>query len=125
MAADDFALTPTWVYPEEPEFHTIVTQTEGFKKDYQSVSSNAVTKFRLAFIGLSDANTKTLRDHYNARYGGYDEFSWLNANIPTYIKSLLGLTSEDLTGRWVQGSFRITPKATVYDAEITFERTVS
>lgn len=122
MAADDFALTPTWVYPEEPEYHNVITQSESQKKDYQNVSTTSIEKFKLKFEGMSDANFKTLYDHQKGRYGGYDLFAWLNANIPAYIKTLLGITSENLSGRWIFGTFKFTPKAHSWDAEIIFEK---
>lgn len=121
----DFTLVPTWVHPEEPEFHNIETQSESMKKEYYNLSTSAVEKFRLVFEGLSDANFKTLRDHYMGRYGGFDSFLWKNSAIPEDIKTLLGLTTNDLTGRWVTGSFKHTPKPHSWEAEITFEREVS
>ena len=122
MAADDFALTPTWVYPEEPEYHNVITQAESQKKDYQNVSTTSIEKFKLKFEGMSDANFKIFYDHQKGRYGGYDLFAWLNANIPAYIKTLLGITSENLSGRWISGTFKFTPKAHSWDAEIIFEK---
>jgi hypothetical protein len=125
MAADDFQLLPTWVYPEEPEYHNVETPSESMKKEYMNISSNAVERYKLVFEGLSDANMKTLRDHYSGRYGGYDSFAWKNAYIPGYLLTLLGLTTEDLTGRWVQGSFKYDPQPHSWDAEIVFEKAVS
>jgi hypothetical protein len=118
----DFTLTPTWAYPEEPEFHNVITQSESMKKDYQNISTTAVQRFILEFTGLSDANFKTLYDHYNGGYGSYDLFNWLNANIPGYLKTLLGITSENLSGRWVDGSFSFKLKSHSWDAKIKFEK---
>ena len=124
MAADDFTLLPTWVYPDVPEYHNIETQSESMKKEYYNLSSTPVERFRLKFEGMSDANFKILFDHYKGRYGGYDEFAWLNAYIPAYIKTLLGITTEDLTGRWVNGSLKFDPKPKSWDAEVVFEKEV-
>jgi len=125
MAADDFTLMPTWVDPLEPEYNTVITPTESMKKEYMSVSANATEKFKLKFEGLSDANFKTLFDHYKGRYAGYDAFAWKNAAIPAYILTLLGLTTEDLTGRWVEKSFQFSPQAHSWTAEVIFEKQVS
>jgi len=122
VAADDFTLKPTWVFPSEPEFYNVVTPSESMKKEYLNISATPVEKFRLKFDGLSDANFEILRDHYKGRYGGFDNFAWKNAAIPSYILSLLGLTTEDIDGRWIQGTFNATPKANSWDAEITFEK---
>ena len=125
MAADDFSLMPTWVYPEEPEYHNIITPSESMKKEYLNLSVTPIEKFRLVFEGLSDANFKVIRDHVKGRYGGYDSFAWLNAYIPAYVLAFLGLTTENLTGRWVDGSFKATPKANYFDVEITFEKAIT
>ena len=121
MAASDFTLIPTWVQPLEPIFNTLITQSETMKKEYQNISATSVKKYELKFEGLSDANFKVLFDHYNARYAGYASFVWKNAYIPGYLKTLLAITTGDITGRWVFGSFKYTLRATAWDAEITLE----
>jgi len=121
MAADDFTLLPTWVKPPQPpKYVNIITKTETGKKDYTNLSSDPEEIYTLEFQGLSDANTKIVRDHYKARYGGYDDFAWKNAYIPDYIIALLGLTTNDLTGRWVDNSLKITPNSKYYDVTIQF-----
>lgn len=125
MAADDFTLMPTWVDPLEPEYNNVITPTESMKKEYMNISANATEKFKLRYEGLSDANFKTLFDHYKGRYGGYDVFAWKNAAIPAYILTLLGLTTEDLTGRWVEKTFQFSPEPHSWTAEVVFEKQVS
>jgi len=121
----DFTLMPTWVDPLEPEYNTIITQTESMKKEYLNLSANATEKFKLRYEGLSDANFKTLFDHYKGEYGGYAAFAWKNAYIPSYIKTLLGITTGDLTGRWVEKSFNFSPEPHSWTAEVVFEKQVS
>ena len=125
MAADDFTLTPTWVIPENPEYHNMISKSDSMKKEYFNISSTPTEKFKLKWDGLSDADFKTLYDHVKGRYGGYDLFAWLNANIPSYLLTLLGLTSENLSGRWVDGTFKFNPKAKFWTAEIIFEKDVT
>ncbi len=122
MAADDFTLLPTWVYPLEPEYHNVITPSESMKKEYLNRSATAIEKFRLVYEGLSDANFEVLRDHQMGRYGGYDNFAWLSAAIPAYIIALLDLGGGDLDGRWVKGTFKATPKSNSWNAEIIFEK---
>jgi len=121
----DFQLMPTWVDPLEPEYHNVITPTESMKKEYMNISTNATEKFKLKFEGLSDANFKILFDHYKGQYSGYAVFDWKNAYIPGYLKTLLGITSGDLTGRWVEKSFKFSPKAHSWTAEVVFEKQVS
>ena len=118
----NFELIPTWVTPEAPEYHNVITESESMKKDYQNLSTTPVEVFVLEFTGLSDANFKILYDHYYSEYGGYAEFNWLNAKIPGYLKVLLGITDGNLTGRWVKDSFSFTLKPHSWDAKIKFER---
>jgi len=125
MAAGDFGLTPTWVHPEEPEFNVVVTQSDNLKKDRQTISTNAVNKYRMIFTGLSDTDYKTLYDHYVARKGSFSSFTWLNTNIPAYLKTLLGITSGTLTIRWVDGTFKSTPRPRSWDAEIVAEQEIT
>lgn len=120
----DFALTPTWVFPERPEYHNVITQSESMKKEFFNISSTPTEKFQLKFEGMSDANFKILYDHQKGQYGGYALFNWLNANIPAYIKTLLGLTTENLSGRWVDDTFNFNPKSHSFDAEIIFEKDI-
>jgi len=124
MADDDFTLSPTWVDVLEPEYANVITETDTMKKDYQNLSTTPLEQFVLRFEGLSDANAEVLYEHYKGRYGGYDAFAWLNANIPAYIIDILDLGSSNLSGRWVPGSLKLTPKARSWNAEITFEKQI-
>lgn len=115
MAADDFSLVPTWVIPEPPEFHNVITPSKSFKKEYINVSATPIERYKLIFTGLSDANYGTLRSHVKARYGGYDVFAWIS--VPSYIES-----GANMTGRWVDGTLDAQPRANGWDVEIIFEK---
>ena len=125
MAADDFEIMPTWVYPEEPIYPNVITESENYKKDYQNLDTTPLERFKLVFEGLTDAQAETIYEHYKGRYGGYDSFAWKNSYIPSYIIDLLDLSTSDLTGRWIEGSFNIKPRAKSYDIEIVFEKAVT
>lgn len=124
MAADDLQIKPTWVIPEEPKYANIITESENFKKDYQNLSSTPIERFKLIFEGMSDADAETLYEHYKGRYGGYDEFTWKASYIPSYINGYCDLGGGDLTGRWVDGSFKNTPKSHSWDIELVFEKSI-
>jgi len=121
MGASDFSVMPTWVYDMEPEFNVIVSDTENLKKDRQVVSADAVYKYKLVFKGIADSAYKTIRDHFVARKGGYESFLWKNAYIPTYLKTLLGITTTDITCRWVEGTLSSTPAERSWDVDIEIE----
>ena len=121
----DFTYMPTWVDVLEPKYPNIITQSENYKKDYQNLDPDPLERFRLKFLGLSDADAKSIYDHYKGEKGGYSSFAWKNAYIPDYIISHLALGTNDLTGHWVEGSFRQTPNAYSWDIEIEFEKAVT
>ena len=114
MASAFTAVTPTWVYPLEPKYHTVVTQSESMKKRFYSVSGSSIAQFRLVFSGLTDGPHTTLKNHFNECKGGYDSFTW--GTVPTYIDS-----GNDKTGRWVEGSFKEEVFAKHWECEIVFE----
>jgi len=124
MAADDFTITPTWVDVLAPLYPNIITVSENYKKDYQNLSGVPVEKFRLRFNGLSDANAETLYEHYKGRYGGYDDFAWKAANIPSYINDYCDLGGTDLTGRWIDKSWKDAIQSRAHNVEIIFERSI-
>ncbi len=117
-AGATFGVSPTWVIPEEPEFHLIETQAESMKKDFNLMSgSSSVDIYRLQFTGLSDTDYNGgsgVHDHFIGQNGGYSSFRW--ASVPSYINS-----GSDVTGRWVAGTFNPTPKASSWDVEVSFE----
>lgn len=113
----DFTSVPTWVEPESPEYHTLVTEAESMKKRFQSLSASPVEKFKLTFTGVSDTTYATIKTHFDGQLGGYDEFTW--KSVPSYIDA-----GANKTGRWVEGSFKQTPRAKGWDLELTFEESV-
>jgi len=117
MAADDFSLKPTWVEPESPEYHNVITKAESYKKVFTNISTTPTRIFKLKFDGLSDTDYATLKTHYEGRMGGYDSFSW--TSVPAYIDS-----GTSKTGRWVDGSLKATPQAKHWEVEIQFEQEV-
>lgn len=118
-AGASFTFPPTWVFPEEVQYHTVITEAESQKKEYFNISgSTPVEQYKIVFSGVSDAgyNGGTgILDHYNGQLGGYQYFTW--TSVPSYI-----LGGSDVSGRWVEGSFKQTPRANSWDIEIMFER---
>lgn len=102
--ASNFTLTPTKVIPLPPIFHTDITQSDGFTKQYQSRTPTPEQRFKLLFIKMSDADWNTLIAHYNDCLGQYDNFSW--TSVPSYIDTDLDGTADgtNMTGRWLEGS---------------------
>lgn len=118
-------VTPTWVIPYELEFHTIITQSETQKKNYQNLSgSTPVCRYKLKWTNLSDANFGILSAHYYARKGSGTSFQW--KSVPAYIDTNHDGTPDgsDMYGRWIQGSFKFQPNAHSWDAEIDFEEEI-
>ena len=125
MPASDFTIIPSFVEPVLPSFSTSISVAEDLSKDYECIEEEGYNRFKFTFDGISDSEHKTIRDHFISVVGETNTFLWKNSAIPSYIKSLLGITISDLTGRWVSGSFstKISPRSVTI--EILFERDVS
>ena len=126
MATNFSNVTPTWCIPIEPDFHLIVSQAESMKKNYQNFSgSTPVHQYRLQWPMMSDTNFATLNAHYSSTSGGYASFTW--TCVPSYIDTDHDGTPDgnDMTGRWVKGTYQFTPNAHSWNVEITFEQNVS
>ena len=88
MTIANFTLIPQLVSPEEPEFATIISQSEGMKKQYQSLADIPVLRYKLSFKNMADNDFWILYNHYIACKGPYDFFAWIS--VPTYIKAYQG-----------------------------------
>ena len=117
-AGSAFSLVPNEALTAEPEYHNVVTPAESMKKEYINISSTPVEKFTLNFNALTSAERDTLITHYNDQYGEYHSFSW--QSVPSYIGS-----GANITGRWVDGSLKMTPASKTYwRCSIKFEKDV-
>jgi len=118
-------VTPTWVLPQEPEYYTLVTQTESMKKHYANLSgTSSVERFKLMWTRMTDANFAYLKGFYHDRKGGYESFTW--HTVPAYIDTDADGVADgsDMDGRWVEGTFRFRPQAKFWEAEVVFEKEV-
>lgn len=123
MATALSGVTPTWVYPMEPQFHTIITQTESQKKNFLNLSgSTPVFKWKLVWEKMSDAKFWGLHKHFHDRGGGYAKFAW--KDVPAYIDTDMDGTVDgsDVTVRYIAGSFKFSPNAHSWDAEVIVEK---
>ena len=126
MAAAFSGVTPTWVVPYAPEFHTIVTQAESMRKCYANLSgSSPMYRYKLKWTEMTDGEFWQLHHHYYGCLGGYDSFIW--KDVPSYIDADHDGTpdGDDMTGRWVEGSFKFSPNPRSWNAEVDFEEEVS
>lgn len=124
MAAN-FTFTPDYVIPEVPDFNTIITQSESMKKNYLSMNSTPVQRFKLIFKAIDNDDAIDIQAHYASCYGQYDNFSW--TTVPSYIDTNLDGTKDgtNMTGRWVEGSLIFTPlDDSKCNVEIIFEKDV-
>jgi phage-related protein len=124
MPASDFQIMPTLVKIPEPEFHVLRSPDDSLAKSYASVTDNYIQKFILNFDGITDAQMLVIWNHFLARKASLESFLWKNAYIPGYVLVQLGLTTEDLTVRWVDGSFKPTVIANGWNVEISVEKEI-
>ncbi len=121
----NFTTVPSLVNPDVPMFHTVITQSESMKKQYQSLSSTATQKFKLLFRSINITVFNTIQAHYAANLGQYANFSW--TSVPTYIDTDMSGTGDgnNMTGRWVEGSLKMFPVGkSICNVEIVFEKDV-
>jgi len=100
MAADDFAITPSWVTPAGPVYNNVISPSESQKKEYLNLSVTPVEEFALIFTLVSTTIRDQIKAHYNGRYGGYDKFQW--QTVPSPIVA----SSSTMDGRWIDGSYK-------------------
>lgn len=114
-AGSPFTVVPNVVITIEPEYNNVQSKTESMKKEYFNISSNSVDKYQLEFKVLSDAGRDVILDHFNDQSGGYHNFSW--QSVPSYIGS-----GANITGRWIQGSLKMTQNSNKWKIMINFEK---
>ena len=115
-AGDPFTMDPQEVIELEPTYNNVITESESMKKEYLNLSATPIRRYRLLFKGLSNTDRETLLTHFEDQSGGYYQFTW--QSVPSYING-----GSNITGRWVDGSFRSNPVGPViWDCEVTFEK---
>ena len=114
-AGDAFTAVPYIAVVVKDDYHNIITPTESMKKEYLNMSSTPEEQWELQFKALTSAQMNAIKDHYDDQYGGYAEFSW--QSVPSYINS-----GANMTGRWVDRSFKQTPNSNKWNVSITFEK---
>jgi hypothetical protein len=113
MAAN-FTLVPTKVIPLPAKWNNKISNTETMKKQYLRLAIVPEERFKLVFEKMSDANYLTLKNHVDACYGEYDNFSW--TSVPSYIDTNRDGVADgsSMTGRWEEGSLS-EPEVNAYD----------
>ena len=73
---------------------------------------------------MSDTNFAYLHAHYIEALGGYDTFLW--KCVPSYIDTTHDGIADggNMTGRWLEGSYKFSPNAKTWNAEIIFEEDI-
>jgi hypothetical protein len=115
MSGEVFSLVPSNVETSEPQYNNVETTTENMKKEYFNISSTALQRYKLTFKALSNTDRDTLLTHVNAQLMSHYSFSW--QSVPSYIGA-----GANITGRWVPGSFSMTPMGLQWKCTITFEK---
>jgi hypothetical protein len=125
MATALSGCTPTWVYPMEPKFYNIITESEGMNKQYQNISGDvAILQWKLIWKGMSDTKFWALYHHFCDRKGGYAKFAW--KDVPNYIDTNMDGSPDgsDVTVRYVADTFKFTPGSHSWDGEVVVEKDI-
>jgi len=116
-----FNLTPSEMWPLEPEFYNVVSTPESGAKQYSNIEPTETQQYQCRFRGISDANWRILFNHYKICKGGFEAFTFIN--VPSYLDTDLDGDADGtaLVGRWVPGSYEPTQLANAWDVNIKFE----
>ena len=116
----DFAILPSEVIEEPPNYHNIITQTESMKKEYINLAATPVRKYRLKFNARTTAIKDAILAHYDTQKGGYVAFRWAAAAVPAHVNS-----GAAMTGRWIDGSLQFTGVGyKLWNISIGFEKSI-
>ena len=112
----DFTITPHEVVEADPIYNNLITQSESMKKEFLNLSTTPLQRYQLTFKNCTTAKKDLIIAHYNAQYAGFAEFAW--TSVPSYIES-----GANITGRWIDGSRKITPVANgAWNIQLTIEK---
>jgi len=119
MAAPNFDITPTWVYPQEEEYNVITTRADTFKQEYNLLSDIPNRRYKLVITGVTDTDfLNRIQGHWRSVSGTFAAFHWIT--VPSYIDGGAGV-GVSMYGRWI-GKPNFKPKAKSWDVELHFEK---
>jgi phage-related protein len=105
----DLSAAPDYVYDEEIQFKTLVTEFENGSEQRRAKWSSPLRKFTLSYRNKLTAEMETMRTLFLAKLGKSTAFTWTNPN-----------DSVEYTVRFVEDSFKFSNKAYgVYDYDIS------
>lgn len=114
-AGDPFTMIASEVTTLEPVYNNVETPTESMKKEYFNIATTPLEQYELFFKARTDAQRDVILTHFNDQLGSHHDFSW--TSVPNYIDS-----GNNITGRWVKGSFQMSVIGNKWNVTIQFEK---
>jgi len=72
----DFILAPDYVFDENPQYLTLVSQFENGAEQRRAKRANAITEYRLIYKNRSQDDLDTVTTLFNAKKGALTSFTW-------------------------------------------------
>jgi phage-related protein len=105
----DLALNPDYVYDEEIQYKTLISQFENGYEQRRGKWANPLRKFTLVYNNRTTTEIGTLKTLFTTKLGALTSFTWTNPN-----------DSVEYTVRFDADSFKFSNKAYgVYDLQFS------
>ncbi len=105
----DLSSAPDYVYDEEIQFKTLISQFENGYEQRRAKWANPLRKFTLVYNNRTSSELSTLRTLFTTKLGAATSFTWTNPNDST-----------EYTVRFDADSFKYSNKAYgVYDVSFS------
>ena len=106
----DFTYTPDYVFEEEVNWKTQVSEFENGTEQRRRKWANSRRKFTLQYKKRSSTDLNNIKTFFNNKYGRFSSFTWTNPN-----------DNVEYTVRFVEDSFKFsTESPSRYDFEFQF-----
>lgn len=74
--ANDFILAPDYVFEENPQYKTLISQFENGAEQRRAKRSSAITEYKLVYKTRRQADLNTVTALFNSKKGALTSFTW-------------------------------------------------
>lgn len=73
---NDLILNPDYVFDEEPQYRTLISQFENGAEQRRAKRSGAITEYKLVYKNRSQADLDTITALFHSKKGALTSFTW-------------------------------------------------
>lgn len=74
--ANEFLLAPDFVFDENPQYKTLISQFENGVEQRRAKRSSAITEYKLVYKNRSATDLGTVTTLFNSKKGALTSFTW-------------------------------------------------